>query len=83
MVCAPNDWTDETGRDPNPHHLHVYEWKRLKSEIEGHFLIEKAFVQVAGGAMKCHFSPRSWTEVDPDQPDHEEAEWLVFLGMAM
>jgi len=81
MVCAPNDWTDETGRDPNPHHLHVYEWKRLKSEIEGHFLIEKAFVQVAGGAMKCHFSPRSWTEVDPDQPDHEEAEWLVFLGM--
>ncbi|MBO9715290.1 MAG: methyltransferase domain-containing protein [Pseudoxanthomonas sp.] len=81
MVCAPNDWTDETGRDPNPHHLHVYTWERLKGEIERHFLIEKAFIQVAGGAMKCHFSPRSWREVDPDRPEYGEAEWIVFLGM--
>jgi SAM-dependent methyltransferase len=81
MICAPNDWTDETGRDPNPHHLHVYDWKRLKGEVEGHFLIEKAFIQVAGGAMKCHFSPRSWTEVDPEQPQYSEAEWVIFLGM--
>jgi len=81
MICAPNDWTDETGRDPNPHHLHVYTWERLKSEVERHFLIEKAFVQVAGGAMKCHFSPRSWSEVDPDSPEYKEAEWIVFLGM--
>lgn len=81
MVCAPNDWTDETGRDPNPHHLHVYTWERLKSDVARYFLIEKAFIQVAGGAMKCHFSPRSWNEVDPDQPNYEEAEWIVFLGM--
>lgn len=81
MICAPNDWTDETGRDPNPHHLHVYDWERLKGEVERHFLVEKAFIQVAGGAMKCHFSPRSWTEVDPDQPQYPEAEWIVFLGM--
>lgn len=81
MICAPNDWTDETGRDPNPHHLHVYDWARLKGEVEHHFLIEKGFIQVAGGAMKCHFSPRSWTEVDPDRPEYNEAEWIVFLGM--
>ena len=81
MVCAPNDWTDETGRDPNPHHLHVYTWERLKGDIERHFLVEKAFIQVAGGAMKCHFSPRSWNEVDAEHPEYEEAEWVVFLGM--
>lgn len=81
MLCAPNDWTDETGRDPNPFHLHVYTWDKLKSEVGAEFLLEKAFIQVAGGAMKCHFSPRSWREVDPDQPKYDEAEWVVFLGM--
>ncbi|QNK02741.1 methyltransferase domain-containing protein [Dyella telluris] len=81
MLCAPNDWTDETGRDPNPFHLHVYTWEKLKSEVSSKFLLEKAFIQVAGGAMKCHFSPRSWQEVDPSNPEYEEAEWVVFLGM--
>jgi SAM-dependent methyltransferase len=81
MLCAPNDWTDETGRDPNPFHLHVYTWDKLKDEVSSHFLLEKAFIQVAGGAMKCHFSPRSWQEVDLDNPEYEEAEWVVFLGM--
>lgn len=81
MLCAPNDWTDETGNDPNPFHLHVYTWDKLKAEVSSHFLLEKAFVQVAGGAMKCHFSPRLWQEVDPASPEYEEAEWVVFLGM--
>jgi SAM-dependent methyltransferase len=81
MLCAPNDWTDETGRDPNPFHLHVYTWDKLKAEVGSEFLLEKAFIQVAGGAMKCHFSPRSWREVNPDQPEYDEAEWVVFLGM--
>ena len=81
MLCAPNDWTDETGNDPNPFHLHVYTWDKLKAEVSSQFLLEKAFVQVAGGAMKCHFSPRSWQEVDPANPEYEEAEWVVLLGM--
>lgn len=81
MLCAPNDWTDETGNDPNPFHLHVYTWDKLKAEVSSQFLLEKAFVQVAGGAMKCHFSPRVWQEVDPASPEYEEAEWVVFLGM--
>ena len=81
MLCAPNDWTDETGKDPNPFHLHVYTWDKLKAEVSSYFLLEKAFIQVAGGAMKCHFSPRSWLEVDPVSPNYDEAEWVVFLGM--
>lgn len=81
MLCAPNDWTDETGKDPNPFHLHVYTWDKLKAEVSSYFLLEKAFIQVAGGAMKCHFSPRSWLEVDPVEPSYAEAEWIVFLGM--
>lgn len=82
MVCAPNNWADETGKDPNPHHLHVYTWDRLVSECGDHFLLEKGFLQTAGGAMRCHFSPRSWVEVPPDRPLSQDGEWIIILGMA-
>ena len=35
MVSVPNDWTEEDGLDPNPHHFHVYDWGRLLEELEG------------------------------------------------
>ena len=82
MVCAPNDWTDETGRDPNPHHLHVYTWERLVAECGAHFLLEQGFLQTAGGAMKCHHSARKWVPVPVDCVPQEEAEWVLLLGMA-
>ena len=28
-ASVPNDWSDETGEDPNPFHFHVYDWPRL------------------------------------------------------
>jgi len=82
MVCAPNDWSDETGKDPNPHHLHVYTWTRLRDECARHFLIERSFLQTAGGARKCHHSPRSWQEVPTEQLPEQEAEWVLMLCMA-
>lgn len=81
MICAPNDWSDETGQDPNPHHLHVYTWQRLRAEVGARFLLERGFVQTAGGAMKLHHSPRDWHEVSIDDLDRD-AEWIVLLGMA-
>lgn len=81
MICAPNDWTDETGQDPNPHHLHVYTWERLVKECGEKFLLEKGFVQVAGGAMKCHHSPRKWKDVQLKATLDEESEWAVLLCM--
>ena len=82
MVCAPNNWTDETGKDPNPHHLHVYTWERLVAECDEHFLLEKGFLQIAGGAMKCHHSPRSWIEVPVDIAPQQNAEWILLLCMS-
>lgn len=81
MICAPNDWTDETGRDPNPHHLHLYTWERLLNECGELFLLEKGFAQVAGGTMKCHHSPRKWKEVPLEPKLSEESEWVVLLCM--
>jgi len=80
FVCAPNDWSDETGEDPNPHHLHVYTWQRLRDELGARFLLERGFVQLAGGAMKCHAAPRDWSEV-PLAPLEREAEWILLLAM--
>lgn len=82
MVCAPNDWTDETGKDPNPNHLHVYTWDKLVAECGAHFLLEQGMLQTAGGTMKCHHSPRKWVNVPVDSVPTEEAEWVIVLGMA-
>lgn len=82
MVCAPNNWADETGKDPNPHHLHVYTWDRLVEECGTHFLLEQGMLQTAGGAMKCHHSPRKWETVPVDRTPEQEAEWVLLLGMA-
>jgi ubiquinone/menaquinone biosynthesis C-methylase UbiE len=82
MICAPNNWADETGEDPNPHHLHVYTWDRLLAECGAYFLLERGFLQTAGGAMRCHFAPRSWVEVSPSQPLQQDSEWILLVGMA-
>lgn len=82
IICAPNNWVDETGKDPNPYHLHVYTWERLVAECGAYFLLEKGFLQTAGGAMRCHFEKRSWVEVSPDQPLHQDGEWILLLAMA-
>ncbi|WP_417884427.1 methyltransferase domain-containing protein [Vibrio rumoiensis] len=78
LICAPNDWSDETGEDPNPYHFHVYTWERLKNECGEHFILDKGFIQTAGGAMKCHHSPRSWYEVTVEGFE-QEAEWILLL----
>ncbi len=78
LICAPNDWSDETGEDPNPYHFHVYTWEKLKRECGEHFILDKGFIQTAGGAMKCHHSPRSWHEVAIEGFE-QEAEWILLL----
>ncbi|MDR2925309.1 MAG: methyltransferase domain-containing protein, partial [Azoarcus sp.] len=82
MVCAPNNWVDETGKDPNPHHLHVYAWERLVAECGTFFLLEEGFLQTAGGAMKCLHDARKWVTVPVDSVPQEESEWVLLLGMS-
>ena len=33
-ASVPNDWSDETGEDPNPFHFHVYDWPRLLAQFD-------------------------------------------------
>ncbi|MCH8270695.1 MAG: methyltransferase domain-containing protein, partial [Planctomycetes bacterium] len=84
VASVPNNWTDESGADPNKDHLHVYDWSSLSSQIGERFLIEAAFAQIAGGGMKLTDRPRSMVRLDvtPDGsgPDGE-AEWWLIVAM--
>lgn len=86
VASVPNDWADETGKDPNPHHLHVYEWKRLQQEMSGSFLVEEAWQQIASG---CKQGPdRAWRpaarrlrRVSDRTARLPDAEWWLAVGM--
>lgn len=65
IVSVPNRWVDETGRDPNPHHLHVYDAKKLLGQVREGFLVERLIGQDAGGAFKHRERPRRMVDVEP------------------
>lgn len=93
IVSVPNDWADESGKDPNPHHLHVYTWDRLAAELAKEFLPERRWRQTAGGGSKLTDRPRQLDEFalgapfDPpaagahEPPREPEAEWWLALAM--
>ncbi len=87
IVSVPNDWSDDTGRDPNPHHLQVYNWQRLKDELARSFILESAFAQTAS---RCKVTARgnAWEprdrllrEVGLDGPAPADCEWWLMVGM--
>lgn len=80
-ASVPNDWSDESGKDPNPFHLHVYDWNALSEQFRSAgFYIEKAWLQDAGGGQKRHLSARSMLEVDPRRGPQCDGEWLLVLA---
>jgi len=91
IVCSvPNDWTDETGRDPNPFHFHVYDLGRLRKELSAHFLLERIGSQSASRRKQGPLGQRAWAparreilEFNPAQlvPGMEpDAEWWLALA---
>ncbi len=82
VLSVPNDWTDETGKDPNPHHLHVYDWQKLKKQVQVEFFVEAAYAQTAGGGMKLNSHPRRVLALDPQLDEQTaEAEWWLAIGV--
>lgn len=87
IVSVPNDWSDETGKDPNPYHLHVYNRDKLKAELSTHFILEEAFAQTA---TQCKNSsqgnvwerrPRSLHRVDLTEETPVDCEWWLMVAM--
>ncbi len=83
IVSVPNNWADESGRDPNPHHLHVYTWESLASQMNALFIPERRWRQTAGGGPTLTDRPRALAQVPFDVPADRlpEAEWWLMLAM--
>jgi len=90
IASVPNNWTDESGRDPNPHHLHVYTWPALLDHVRASasdkqygWIIERAMRQTAGGGMKLASQPRAIERVPLTADDHATSDvaewWLITL----
>lgn len=83
MVSVPNLWMDETGRDPNPHHHHVFDYEKCRAALARHFLVEARYAQTAPGGTRLSDAPRrlqrlplTTTLGDPD------AEWWILVASA-
>lgn len=81
VVSVPHMWVDETGRDPNPHHLHVYDWPRLRDQLAKCFLVEALWAQTAGGGMKLADHPRRIARATIDEECDTPAEWWLAAAM--
>jgi SAM-dependent methyltransferase len=80
VASVPNRWVDENGNDPNPHHLHVYDRKRIEDEFGSTFLIDLVYGQTAGGNYLSHpKEPKGLHDLKalPDAP----AEWIVIVAI--
>lgn len=83
VVSVPNDWSDETGRDPNPYHFHVYTLETLERQITHNFAVERWASECADrvkaddGTWKA--SRRSLDEYprSEDAARHDAEWWLV------
>lgn len=81
FICSiPNEWLDEHGVDPNPHHLHVFDRTRLEALCRRHFMLEATFGQTAGGGMRLPDAPRALWDADTRAGD---AEWWLAVGMTV
>lgn len=87
IVSVPNNWSDETGKDPNPHHLQVYDWTRLIQELSDEFILDEAFAQTATQCKVSHEGnlwkpkPRSFKRVDLTEAAPADCEWWLMAAM--
>ena len=90
ITSVPNDWSDASGEDPNPFHVHVYTLERLCRELEQHFVLEDLAAQTANqyklgeDRVTWHAAGRSLRQVplaarsDGNAPP---AEWWLAVAM--
>ncbi|MEZ3499126.1 methyltransferase domain-containing protein [Pantoea sp. KPR_PJ] len=89
IVSVPNDWSDETGEDPNPFHLHIYDLDKLRNQIKINFELEQIVVQSAT-QYKNGLGSKQWLPArrelyniatDTESVSAPKAEWWLAVGM--
>ncbi len=82
FVCSvPNLWVDETGKDPNPWHFHVFDFPKLAGLCAEFFDVRDVYRQTAGGGMKLPKAPRRLRRMNlPVTYGEDETEWWLLAG---
>lgn len=90
IASVPNDWSDESGEDPNPFHVHVYTLTRLREELERFFVVESVAAQdadqhkVERGSHQWRAAPRSLQQIPLSviaSGQEPNAEWWLSVAM--
>ncbi len=81
IASVPNLWVDETGRDPNPHHFHAFDYAKFRSALARRFLVEARYRQEAPGGFKLSDAQRALSRrpLDSEEPD---TEWWIIVASA-
>src|SRR6185503_5162182 len=82
IASVPNLWIDEQGRNPVPHHFHVYDHAQFQEQIARRFEWQALYRQNAGGGWKRP-QPRTLSRVVNCQPttaDLQDAEWWIAIA---
>jgi SAM-dependent methyltransferase len=78
VASVPDRWVDETGNDPNPYHLHAFDWAKLEKGLNRHFFVEARYAQTAPGGYKLTGASRSLRPVQLDADF--DTEWLIAVA---
>jgi ubiquinone/menaquinone biosynthesis C-methylase UbiE len=78
---VPHLWVDETGRDPNPHHFHAFDYSLIRDAFARYFTIEARYAQTAPGGVKLHEAQRDLEQRPLDFHDDEaDTEWWILVA---
>ncbi|MHB9007603.1 MAG: methyltransferase domain-containing protein [Limisphaerales bacterium] len=79
---VPNRWVDETGRDPNPFHLQVFDFAKFDALVARHFGLARVVRQNAERGAKGDHGRilRSIPNNQPGPDDEAHAEWWILVG---
>ncbi len=78
VVSVPDRWVDQTGNDPNPYHLHAFDWATLEKGLNQHFFVEMRYSQTAPAGFKLTDACRSLRPVPLDADI--DTEWLIAVA---
>jgi SAM-dependent methyltransferase len=81
IASVPNLWVDESGRDPNPHHFHAFDWEKFRSAFDSGFIVEARYRQEAPGGFKLHKAGRALTRCPLDSREPDTEWWLLVASV--
>jgi len=82
LISVSNEWPLDPQCAYSPWHCQEYTWERFQKEVADHFLLDRGYLQMAGGSGRWSEHQRRLDEIPLGQPLAEDAEWVLLLGMA-